>query len=276
MINTLNHGEAVVYVSGGQGGSGEGMFDTDEDNEKVRKSLLQFAKCEELDEDELLNDWSEEVLTGARKSGFDFWELSGYGDNAPCLQIMINPDYYVTSSYDLRDMICNDTNLKAAEITTGMNGYPRGLRGAVLLGGSGKTIEQMQELADMYGVELVSLHRCDGWQLWECEGWTSDLYDYVGFVEGRNDNLHYWESYKAYAEELREYAEDMDDDQAQEWRDVADRVEGWQLEKNEVLCAPNGYPYLLLDDVEKVDRMVDCFSYDTHNYTLALDCMIED
>jgi len=43
-----------------------------------------------------------------------------------------------------------------------------------------------------------------------------------------------------------------------------------------VLCAPNGYPYLLLDDVETVDRMVDCFSYDTHNYTLALDCMIED
>ena len=276
MINTLNHGEAVVYVSGGQGGSGEGMFDCNEDNDKVRNSLLQFAKCEELDEDELLNDWSEEVLTGARKSGFDFWELSGYGDNAPCLQVMINPDYYVTSSYDLRDMICADTDLKAAEITTGMNGYPRGLRGAVLLGGSGKTIEQMQELADMYGVELVSLHRRDGWQLWECEGWTSDLYDYISFVDGRNDNLHYWESYKAYAEELREYAEDMDDDQAQEWRDVADRVEGWQLEKNEVLCAPNGYPYLLLDDVETLDRMVDHFSYDTHNYTLALDCMIEE
>jgi len=276
VINTLNHGEAVVYVSGGQGGSGEGMFDCNEDNDKVRNSLLQFAKCEELDEDELLNDWSEEVLTGARKSGFDFWELSGYGDNAPCLQVMINPDYYVTSSYDLRDMICADTDLKAAEITTGMNGYPRGLRGAVLLGGSGKTIEQMQELADMYGVELVSLHRRDGWQLWECEGWTSDLYDYISFVDGRNDNLHYWESYKAYAEELREYAEDMDDDQAQEWRDVADRVEGWQLEKNEVLCAPNGYPYLLLDDVETLDRMVDHFSYDTHNYTLALDCMIEE
>ena len=129
--------------------------------------------------------------------------------------------------------------------------------------------------ADGYGVELVSLHRRDGWQLWESEGWTSDLYDYVAFVDQHNDNLHYWESYKDYADELREYAADMDDEQAQEWCELAERVEGWQLEKNEVLCAPNGYPYLLLDDVEKVDRMVDHFSYDTHNYTLALDCMIE-
>ena len=275
MINTLNHGEVVVCVSGGQGGSGEGMFDFNEDNMKVRRSLLQFAKCEELDEDELLNDWSEEVLDGARKSSFDFWELSGYGDNAPCLQVMINPDYYVTSSYDLRDMICEEQDLEAAEITTGMNGYPRGLRGCVLLGGSGKTIEQMQELADMYGVELVSLHRRDGWKLWECEGWTSDLYDYVAFADRKNDNLHYWESYKDYADELREYATDMEDEKREDFLAEADRVEGWQLDKNEVLCAPNGYPYLLLDDVEKVDRMVDCFSYDTHNYTLALDCMIE-
>ena len=276
VINTLNHGEAVVYVSGGQGGSGEGMFDTNEDNEKVRTSLLQFADCEELDEDELLGDWSEEVLEGARKSGFDSWEFSNYGDNASRLQVMINPDYYVTSSYDLRDMICDDTDLEAAEITTGMNGYPRGLRGAVLLGGSGKTIEQMQELADRYGVELVSLHRRDGWQLWECEGWKSDLYDYISFADQRNDNLHYWESYKAYAEELREYAADMEDEKREDFLAEAERVEGWQLEKNEVLCAPNGYPYLLLDDVEKVDRMVDHFSYDTHNYTLALDCMIEE
>lgn len=276
MINTLNHGEVVVCVSGGQGGSGEGMFDFNEDNMKVRRSLLQFAKCEELDEDELMNDWSEEVLDGARKSSFDFWELSGYGDNAPCLQVMINPDYYVTSSYDLRDMICEEQDLEAAEITTGMNGYPRGLRGCVLLGGSGKTIEQMQELADMYGVELVSLHRRDGWKLWECEGWTSDLYDYVAFADRKNDNLHYWESYKDYADELREYATDMEDEKREDFLAEADRVEGWQLDKNEVLCAPNGYPYLLLDDVEKVDRMVDCFSYDTHNYTLALDCMIEE
>lgn len=271
MINTLRQQEDVCYVTTGNGGSGSGVFSPNDDWDVIRRDLLSYDRCEELDEDEL------EEGFGSDTNDFEFWQLTKYGSQNPAaIQIAINPENYVTSSYDLRDMICDDTDLKAAEITTGMNGYPRGLRGAVLLGGSGKTIEQMQELADMYGVELVSLHRRDGWQLWECEGWKSDLYDYVAFADQHNDNLHYWESYKAYAEELREYAEDMDDDQAQEWRDVAERVEGWQLEKNEVLCAPNGYPYLLLDDVETVDRMVDCFSYDTHNYTLALDCMIED
>lgn len=276
VINTLNHGEAVVYVSGGQGSSGEGMFDCNEDNDKVRNSLLQFAKCEELDEDELLNDWSEEVLTGARKSGFDFWELSGYGDNAPCLQVMINPDYYVTSSYDLRDMICDEQNLEAAEITTGMNGYPRGLRGAVLLSGCGRTAEQMKELADLYGVELVSLHRRDGWQLWESQGWQWDLYDYAAFMDEYNDNLHWWESYKDYAEELREYANggDMDEDMKQQFLDAADKMDGWHLEPNEFLYCEQGYPYLT--DPDKAARMVDHFSYDSHNYSLALDCMITD
>lgn len=276
MINTLNHGEAVVYVSGGQGGSGEGMFDCDEDNWKVRQSLLQFADCEELDEDELLGDWSEEVLTGARKSGFDFWQLSNYGDNAPCLQIMINPDYYVTSSYVLRDMICDEQDLEAAEITEGMNGYPRRLRGCVLLSGCGKTAEQMKDLADMYGVELVSLHQRAGWQLWESKGWTNELYDFARFMENHNDDLHWWGSYKDYADELREYAEDgdMDEELKQEFLEAAEKADGMELAENEFLYCGQGYPYLT--DPEKDDRMVDRFSYDSHNYTLAFDCMIKD
>ena len=269
MINTLRQQEDVCYVTTGNGGSG--VFSPNDDWDTIRRDLLSYDRCEELDEDEL------EEGFGADTNDFEFWQLTKYGSQNPAaIQIAINPENYVKSSYDLRDMICDDTDLKAAEITTGMNGYPRGLRGAVLLGGSGKTIEQMQELADMYGVELVSLHRRDGWKLWECEGWASNLYDYVAFMDQRNDNLHYWESYKAYADELREYAEDIEDEKREDFLAEAERVEGWQLEKNEVLCAPNGYPYLLLDDVEKVDRMVDCFNYDTHNYTLALDCMIED
>lgn len=274
VINTLNHGDSVAYVTGGQGGSGYGVFDTNEDTEKIRKDLMKYADCEELDEDELLPDWKDE---DRNSSNCEFWQLSNYGDNASRLQVAINPEYYVTSSYELRDMICQEQNLEAAEITTGMNGYPRGLRGAVLLSGCGRTAEQMKELADLYGVELVSLHRRDGWQLWESQGWQWDLYDVADFMDEHNDNLHRWDSYKEYAEELREYANggDMDDENLkQEFLNTADNVEGWQLEPNEFLYCESGYPYLT--DPDKADRLVDCFSYDTHNYTLALDCMIEE
>lgn len=277
VINTLNSGDSVAYVSGGQGGSGAGKFDPNEDFRELRLHLLNdFTTIEELDDDELLGDWSEEVLSGARKSGFDFWQLSNYGDNAPCLQVAINPDYYVTSSYVLRDMICDDYDLEAAEITTGMNGYPQGLRGAVLLNGGDTTIDGAKAIAELYGVELVSLHRRDGWQLWESRGWTWDLFDVAAFMEEHNDNLHRWDSYKEYADELREYANggEMDDDKKQEFLEAADKMGDWQLEPNEFLYCSEGYPYLT--DPDKANRMVDHFSYDSHQYTLALDCRIID
>jgi len=164
VINTLRQQEDVCYVTTGNGGSGSGAFSPNDDWNVIRRDLLSYDDCEELDEDEL------EEGFGADTNDFEFWQLTKYGSQNPAaIQIAINPDNYVTSSYNLRDMICEDQDLEAAEITTGMNGYPRGLRGCVLLGGCGKTIEQMRELAEMYGVELVSLHRRDGWQLWESE-----------------------------------------------------------------------------------------------------------
>ena len=271
VINTLRQQEDVCYVTTGNGGSGSGTFSPNDDWDVIRRDLLSYDSCEELDEDEL------EEGFGADTNDFEFWQLTKYGSQNPAaIQIAINPENYVTSSYVLRDMICEEQDLEAAEITTGMNGYPRGLRGAVLLSGCGKTAEQMKELAEMYGVELVSLHRRDGWQLWESQGWQWDLYDVADFMDEHNDNLHRWDSYEEYADELREYAEDgdMNEELKQEFLDAADKVKGWQLEPNEFLYCENGYPYLT--DPDKSDRMVDHFSYDSHNYTLALDCMVED
>lgn len=269
VINTLNQGDSVAYVSGGQGGSGFGLFSPAEDFRELRMHLLDdFTSIEELDadDDELFNDWS-----GVEDydSSFDFYEFS---TSTSRLQVMINPDNYV-NSYDLRDMISDDYDLECGEITEGMNGYPSCLRGCVLLNGGDTTIEGAQAIADLYGVQLVSLHQRDGWRLWECEGPTDELYDFARFLEEHNDNLHWWGSYKDYAEELREYADNMDEEQAQEWRELADGVDGMELGENEFLYCEQGYPYLTNPD--KYSRMVDHFSYDTHNYTLALDCMIE-
>ena len=275
VINTLNHGDSVAYVSGGQGGSGLGKFDPDEDFRELRLHLLNdFTTIEDIDVDEddfgeLLNDWAESEDFCHE---FDFYEFSTATSR---LQVMINPDMYA-SSYDVRDMICDDYDLEAAEITTGTNGYPRNLRGAVLLNGGDTTINGAQAIAELYGVELVSLHRRDGWQLWESEGTTFDLYDYADYMDHHNDNLHRWDSYKEYADELREYANggDMDEDMKQQFTDAADKVADWQLEPNEFIYCEQGYPYLT--DPDKADRMVDHFSYDSHQYTLALDCRIDD
>lgn len=266
VIHTLMEGESIAYVSCGQGGSGSGLFGPNDNPDVIRRDLLSYDNCEEIDMDELADDW------GTPDDGMEFWDLSMYGgENPASIQIAINPDNYVTSSYTLRDMICDEQGLKAAEITTGMNGYPRGLRGCVLIGDTGKTFEEMEKITNLYGVEVVSLHRRDGWQLWESEGSAFGLYDFADFMSERNDNLHWWGSYRDYADELRDYAEIEDN---QEWRELADSVENNTLGENEFLYCSQGYPDL--EDPDVADRMVGHFSYDTHNYMLALDCMIND
>jgi len=266
VINTLNEGRGVRYMANGVRGS----YDASSDVMSVRKELLSYPWGEGVYEDEVDDSFA------ADNKGCDFFYLErGTKDGHDSLYIAINPDNYVTSSYVLRDMICEEQGLEGAEITTGMNGYPRGLRGCVLLNDCGKTIEQMRELAELYGVELVSLHRRDGWQLWECEGWRWDLYDYAAFMDERNDNLHWWDSYQAYVDELREYADEAEDEELrQKFYDAADEVDGMELGDNEFLYCSEGYPYLTEPD--KADRMVDHFSYDTHNFTLALDCVITE
>ena len=274
VINTLNHGDSVAYVSGGNGGSGFGIFSPDEDFNDIRNSLLSFDVCEELDNEEILADFDNEFV--GDKGDYVFWQLKEYGtQNPPMIQLAIVEDYYCDSD-TLAEMIANEQDLEAAEITTGTNGYPRGLRGCVLLSGCGKTIDEMKELADLYGVELVSLYRRDGWQLWESEGWTWDLYDYADYMDYHNDNLHRWDSYKDYAEELREYANggEMDDDMKQQFLEAAEKADSMELGENEFLYCEQGYPYLT--DPGKANRMVDHFNYDSHQYTLALDCRIDE
>ena len=281
VINTLNHGDCVAYVSGGQGGSGLGKFDPDEDFREIRMHLLNdFTTIEDIDVDEddfgeLFNDWAE---SEDFDHSFDFYEFSTATSR---LQVMINPDMYA-SSYDVRDMISSDYDLEAAEITEGRNGYPSCLRGCVLLNGGDTTINGALAIANLYGVELVSLRRKDGWQLWQCEGNTYELYDFEDYMINHNDNLHWWDSYKDYADELREYARNVKDSDIVKEMDIrssfdamADKVKDWKLEPNEFIYCEQGYPYLT-EEVFKADRMVDHFSYDTWNYTLALDCKIDD
>lgn len=270
VINTLNQGDSVAYVSGGQGGSGFGLFSPDEDFRELRMHLLDdFTSIDELDadDDELFNDWS-----GVEDydSSFDFYEFS---TSTSRLQVMINPDNYV-NSYDLRDMISDDYDLECGEITEGMNGYPSCLRGCVLLNGGDTTIEGAQAIADLYGVQLVSLHRRAGWDLWECKGTAYELYDFQDFVSSHDDNIVTFCSFKSYADYLREVAAEVADDEepTSELVELAGKVENEVLGVNEFISV-NTYD---LTRYEKEKMLCDHFEYDSHYYTLALDCMVTE
>lgn len=274
VINTLNHGDSVAYVSGGQGGSGFGLFSPDEDLRELRLHLLNdFNSVEHLDvnyEDygELFNDWA--YYDEFFDSSFDFYELS---TSTSRFQVMINPDYYV-DSYELRNMISEDYGLECAEIAEGTNGYPRCLRGCVLLNDKDATFERMESIAELYGVEVVSLRRKDGWQFWESQGTAYMLYDLYTILGYIYDNSITFRSFKEYAKFLRENAIERrvfdDEVAAHTFIEKAKEIEYNELGDNEFIHI---YPYNI-SDYEVLGCNVSHYSYDTWNYCLALDCAI--
>lgn len=270
VINTLNHGDSVAYVSGGQGGSGFGLFSPDADFRELRMHLIyDFTFIEELDADDdgLLDDWNGEECYD---SSFDFYELS---TSTSRLQLMINPDYYV-NSYKLRDMISEDYDLECAEITEGINGYPRCLRGCVLLNDKDATFDNMERMAELYGVEVVSLRRKDGWHFWESQGKAYDLFDFQNILENSDDDALTFSSFKEYADFLFENANERrvadDEGAAHFFIEKAKEIEDKELGDNEFIHTST-YD---ISDYEVLECNVSNYSYDTWNYCLALDCGI--
>lgn len=270
VINTLNHGDSVAYVSGGQGGSGFGLFSPDADFRELRMHLIyDFTFIEELDADDdgLLDDWNGEECYD---SSFDFYELS---TSTSRLQLMINPDYYV-NSYKLRDMISEDYDLECAEITEGINGYPRCLRGCVLFNDKDATFDNMERMAELYGVEVVSLRRKDGWHFWESQGKAFDLFDFQNILENSDDDALTFSSFKEYADFLFENANERrvadDEGAAHFFIEKAKEIEDKELGDNEFIHTST-YD---ISDYEVLECNVSNYSYDTWNYCLALDCGI--
>ena len=177
----------------------------------------------------------------------------------------------------LAELIADEQELTTAEVTQGTNGYPRGLYDVVLLNDSKLSFEQMEKLAEKYGVQVVSLKQKAGWQFWENEGTAFDLYDYADFIEQHDDNIVIFDSFKAYADYLREAAYELKDSNIvaemaarAELDALADKVADKKLGDNEFVWI-NTY------DIKRYEtdrQKVSSFSYDSSYHTLALDCSI--
>lgn len=263
VLNTLRQGGSVPYYMVANSSEG-GAYIPEDDFRELRLSLLAYNTADD-DEDVADQNFRSE------HSDCDIWTLFR-GNDFICLAI--DPDNYITSSYDLRDMIADDYDLECAEITEGMNGYPRGLRGCVLLNDKDATFESMERMAELYGVEVVSLRRKDGWQLWESQGTAYELYDFQNILENRDDNALTFGSFKEYADFLRETASDetVEDMAAHALFEKVKEIEDKEVGDNEFIRTST-YD---ISYYELLDRHVSHYSYDTWNYTLALDCMISD
>lgn len=64
--------------------------------------------------------------------------------------------------------IADSEGLEYIETTTGINGYPENIRGAII---GFETYDQAKEIADKYGFDIELFKTHYGWQFWERRGW---------------------------------------------------------------------------------------------------------
>lgn len=276
IINTLRSGDCVAYVSTGNGGAGFGIWSPSDEDMELRNHLLHFSRVDEVDaedDEELCADWKDYDQFDA---SFDFYELTEEGSDNPFrIQVMINPDMYV-NSHELRDMITDDQDgLTGEEITSGINGYPSHLRGAVVGFASYKQAEQ---IANLYGVEVVSLRRRDGWQFYESLGRAYEDYDMMD-VYDCDCNYSIYADADEFVATIDEVMNEADEDDFD--GDYSDFMARMQSLKDRVMDEDTDGRFFLVpcddwDAYELIDRKAASYSYDVWTYDIALDCSVID
>ena len=73
-------------------------------------------------------------------------------------------------SRELLENIAYEKGLEYVETTTGMNGYPQHLRGAII---GFETFEEAEEVAQEHGLRITTFFKRDGWQLYQRESGTT-------------------------------------------------------------------------------------------------------
>lgn len=276
IINTLRSGDCVAYVSTGNGGAGFGLWHPADEDMELRKHLLHFSRVDDIDvedDEELCADWKD---YDHFDDSFDFYELSETGSDNPFrIQVMINPDMYV-NSHELRDMITDDQDgLSGEEITSGSNGYPSNLRGAVV---GFASYEQAEQIASLYGVEVVSLRRRDGWQFYESQGCAYEDYDMMD-VYDCDCNYSIYADEDEFVATIDEVMNEADEDDFD--GDYSDFMARMQSLKDRVLDEDTDGRFFLFpcddwDAYELIDRKAAHYSYDVWTYDIALDCSVID
>ena len=266
--NLMGSGQSVCFVIEDPKGIHSGQFSPNDNPEEIRNRLLAFTSIDEIDIEEegvLIDGWNDIGVDDT----CDFYELSKTESTGgrERMQIMIDPDMYA-NSYDIRRMILNKyPDLKAIEITEGINGYPMGLRGAVI----GCSYDKAEAIASMYGCSVVSVKRRDGWSLYECERDVYSDYDMMDIYS--NDFDIVFDKAKDFVDYINEcikfYQECEDYGKVDELLKVKDRVLQEDL-KDEVFLIENGD----LRYYDTISRTAYCYSHDVWTHCIAIDCKI--
>ena len=168
------------------------------------------------------------------------------------------------------DEAAAEYNLIIVETTSGMNGYPRHIRKALV---GFESFEQAEEIAAETGLCMMELHRRDGWQLWQRVEMTNRPFD-LTLVDG-DDGMQMActeNAIECVDEMLADYEEDENytEEELEEVRAAAAELKA-EISKNIgkdkfVTIYGCGSPFAY----EIFDHYSMSYYYDTHNYCIGL------
>lgn len=148
----------------------------------------------------------------------------------------------------------------------GNNGYPKNMMGAII---GLESIEQARELASKYDLDIVQLHKRDGWCMYERmdyaieplkprADWYGDDFDF--FTDDERDDF-----YESEVQPLIREFEDFDSLQSfiDSKKEIYDELQ--TIDDTQIVVTCQGKYY------ETIDKECMKWSYDTHTYVIGLD-----
>ena len=161
--------------------------------------------------------------------------------------------------------IADIEGLEYIETTSGMNGYPQNIQGAIV---GFEDWEQLEKIAIKYNLNAINLHGRDGWQLYERNGIATEPY--------KNSSDDYGDDYCEYDDAEAYQKQMIEDILPYEVFPTFEDIGNWVKEKKEVYdelltCGENEivitYRGWFYDKIEKVSMS---FMHDTHYYIIGL------
>lgn len=165
---------------------------------------------------------------------------------------------------DLREL-AEQNGLRFVEATSESNGYPRNLKDALV---GFDTFEEAEALAKEHGLDIMLLHKRDGWQLWYRQGYAHEPMRITSADYGDDYSaLVYMEEEDFYDEEVAPML-DAFSTLAELKAFIEDKEEIWEemstMGEDEIMILHDGKFY------EKIAKNPMSWSFDTHNYEIGL------
>ena len=168
--------------------------------------------------------------------------------------------------------IASENGLQVINTTTGLNGYPKSLKEAII---GFEDFEQAEKLAEEYHLDIEIFTKRDGWQFWN----RDNNHAYDAFERSASDygeNFQQFEGNISQDEFLQQVGASSFIDELADEEDGLDRIEEYMKDLRELYnaIAKAADDEIVIADgdvyVETINEKTMQYSYDTKNYVIGL------